>query len=289
MGAVQWGERTLLVTVDQIVDGVHVDTAAMPLAKVGRKAVTRNLSDVAAMAARPVAAVAAACLPRDFGAQRAEALFEAMRDTAAQYDCPLIGGDIAMWDHPLVLSVTAFADPDGIDPVRRSGAKAGDAIYATGMLGGSLVRVGGRVHHLDFEPRIALARKLARLDGVRIHCMIDLSDGLAKDVGHLCAQPGLCAEISAEALPVSDAAKQASADSGQPAWMHAMGDGEDYELCFCVPEACAARLPAAIDGVAITRIGEMVAPVDVDEIGVRVMLADGTVRTVEELGWEHHG
>ena len=69
-----------------------------------------------------------------------------------------------MWDHPLVLSVTAFADPDGIDPVRRSGAKAGDAIYATGMLGGSLVRVGGRVHHLDFEPRIALARKLARLD-----------------------------------------------------------------------------------------------------------------------------
>ena len=98
MGAVRVGDRTVLVTVDQLADGVHVNLATATLDQVGRKAVTRNLSDVAAMAVKPVGAVVAACLPRDFGEANATGLFDAMRDAAAAFDCPLVGGDIMMWD-----------------------------------------------------------------------------------------------------------------------------------------------------------------------------------------------
>src|SRR5690606_30452530 len=122
--------------------------------KVARKAITRNLSDVAAMAARPSGAVVAASLPRDFGEARANELFDHMRKTAEAFGCPLFGGDLAMWDHPLLLSVTVLAEPAETAPVLRSGAKVGDIIYVTGQLGGSLQNVAGRCHHLDFEPRL---------------------------------------------------------------------------------------------------------------------------------------
>ena len=114
MGAVSVGGQQVLVTVDQVADGVHVDLANTPIEKTGRKAITRSLSDVAAMAAVPVGAVAAASLKRDFGEPRAEALFDAMRQTAQSYQCPLIGGDISVWDGPTILTVTVFAASDTV-------------------------------------------------------------------------------------------------------------------------------------------------------------------------------
>ena len=120
MGAVTLGDTTVLVTVDQVADGVHIDLATTPIEKVGRKAITRNLSDVAAMAAKPVGAVAAACLPVGFGEDRAKALFDAMRATAEDFNCPLIGGHLSTWDQRLIIPVTVFAHPDGLQPVLRS-------------------------------------------------------------------------------------------------------------------------------------------------------------------------
>lgn len=285
MGAVRVGEQVVLVTVDQVAAGVHVDLAAATLEQVGRKAITRNLSDVAAMAAKPVGAVAAVCLPRGFGDERARRLFDAMRTAAEAFACPLIGGDISMWDQPMILTVTVFAEPAGIEPVLRRGAQAGDAVYVTGALGGSGETVAGYTHHLDFTPRINVARKLAGDPATRPHCMIDLSDGLARDLGHLCRAADLGAQIDADRLPLSDGAKQAAQRSGQPAWRHAVGDGEDYELLFTAPPG---RVPDAIEGVPITAIGTM-QPAPLHGPALRLRLGDGELIDLAGLGWEHHG
>ena len=287
-------DRDVLMTVDQVADGVHFDLRTTPLAKVGRKAITRNLSDVAAMAAKPVAAVAAACLPRDFGEALARELCDALRTTAAAYDCPLIGGDLAMWDHPLIVTVTILAEPwPGVAPVLRQGAQVGDTIFVTGPLGGSLETVNGHTHHLDFEPRLEIARVLASDPRTRPHCMIDLSDGLARDLGHLLEAAGLTARLGP--LPISPAAEQAAARDRRAAWEHALGDGEDYELCFTVSRDAAALLqgsgsrPPAVqaEGVSLIPIGTVTGPSDGPRL--TVALPDGTTRPVGDLGWEHRG
>lgn len=285
MGAMVIAGQTVLVTVDQVADGVHVDLASTSLPRVGRKAMTRNLSDVAAMAARPCGAVAAACLPRDFGEVRTTQLFDAMRKTAADFDCPLIGGDISMWDGKLLLTVTVFAEPAGIEPVLRKGAQQGDAIYVTGSLGGSIETVGDYLHHTDFTPRITLARTLAGEQSTRPNCMIDLSDGLARDLAHLCDAAGLAAQIQLDRLPITGAARQLAAKTGKPAWQHAVGDGEDYELLFTLPAAAA--VPAQLAGATLTRIGTM-HPRDEQPAQIMYRDADGSMHTAAGLGWEHH-
>ena len=272
MGAVRVGERTVLVTVDQLADGVHVDLATATLDQVGRKAVTRNLSDVAAMAARPVGAVVAACLPRDFGQERATALFDAMRDTAAAFNCPLVGGDIMMWDGSLLLTVTVLAEPwPGVEPVLRSGATVGDGIYVSGELGYSL---GG--HHLDFKPRLELARALAADPATRPTAMMDLSDGLAMDLPRMVDH----ARLDAASLPIRDHAGDGG--DGQPGWRHAVADGEDYELLFTAPPD--APIPPSVDGTPLTRVG-----VVTDASGVVLHHPDGSTADLAGLGWEHHG
>ncbi len=287
MGAVKVGGGAVLVTVDQVADGVHFDLSTDPLEKIGRKAMTRNLSDAAAMAARPVAAVAAACLPKDFGEDRAKTLFDVMHATADRFNCPLIGGDISMWDQRLILTVTVFAEPDGIDPVLRSGAKVGDAVYVTGKLGGSLITLEDPpdyTHHLDFTPRIDIARKLATSIATRPHAMIDLSDGLALDLARICEQSGVCAELDSDKVPISTAADITAKRSGQPAWQHALGDGEDYELCFTAQPG---MIPDQIDGVPVTPVGRIVEATTGPRVSVR--LADGTFADTAGLGWEHVG
>ncbi len=287
MGAVTLGGASVLVTVDQVADGVHVDLASTPIEKVGRKAITRNLSDVAAMAAKPVGAVAAACLPKGFGQDMAKALFDAMHASAESFNCPLIGGDISMWDQRLILTVTIFAEPDGIDPVLRSGAQVGDVIYVTGQLGGSIITLDdppGYTHHLDFTPRIDLARKLAADPTTRPRAMIDLSDGLGLDLPRICEQSGVCAQLDTDRLPISPAAHLAAQRSGQPAWQHALGDGEDYELCFTAPPG---TLPDEVEGVPITEVGRIVAQRPGSRMTVH--LPDGTLADTAGLGWEHLG
>lgn len=283
MGAVRAPSGQVLITVDQVAQRVHVDLATASLEQVGRKAITRNLSDVAAMAAQPMAAVVAASLPRDFDTPRVNRLFDAMRQTAGAFACPLVGGDISIWDGPLILTVTILAEPAGVEPVRRSGSQAGDAIYVTGALGGSLETVDGYTHHLDFTPRLALARRLAGDPATRPHAMIDLSDGLARDLTHLCDASGLRAEVLAQQLPLSRGALQAAQRTGQPAWRHAVGDGEDYELLFTAsPDR---EMPASIEGVPITRIGTMLPAGEPPMVGLR--LPDGSMVDLTPLGWEH--
>jgi thiamine-monophosphate kinase len=273
MGAITIHDGQVLAAVDQLIDQVHVDLRNTSLQLVGRKAVTRNLSDIAAMAAKPLACLATAALPRDFGDARCDELFTAMRDTAAEYNCPLIGGDVSIWDGPLHLTVTVLATPDGVEPVLRIGAKAGDVICVTGQLGKSYPTG----HHLNFEPRLTIARALASYPATRPHCMIDLSDGLARDLGHLCEMSNVSAVIDECKLPCRDNAT----------WQQAVGDGEDYELLFAMDHA-AIGSPGGWDilGVPVTVIGRMVPCSDKPSVTIR--LSDGKQLDLADKGWEHH-
>lgn len=286
LAAVRFGDVEVLMGTDQIADGVHFQLGTTSLAAVARKALTRNLSDVAAMAAQPVCALVATMLPREFPQARAIELVDHLNAVAEAYACPLVGGDVGGWDGPLQLTVTIVAESQGIDPVRRSGARPDDAICVSGSLGGSFERVDGKIHHLDFEPRIALARRLAGDPRTRPHCMIDLSDGLSIDLGHLCQASGLGAEVEVDRLPIALAAHEAVRRDGRPLWQHAAGDGEDYELLFTASEAqLDAVLGVEVEGVSITCIGRMVSVSD--EPAVRFRFSDGTVQGFGHLGWEH--
>lgn len=288
LAAVRFGNMEVFMGTDQVADGVHFELSRCSLLAVARKALNRNISDVAAMAARPVCALVATMLPRTFRQPQAIELFDHFNAIATRYDCPLVGGDISIWDGPLQMTVTIIAESDGITPVTRVGACAGDVICVTGSLGGSFQEIDGKPHHLYFEPRVELARLLAGNKWSRPRCMIDLSDGLAVDLGHLCAASGLGAEVEMARLPIAPAAQLATDRDGRPVWQHVVGDGEDYELLFTVSEEQADHfLPFEHDGVRVTRIGRMT---PLDQAGSIIFrFGDGTCCGPEELGWEHRG
>ncbi len=249
------GDRVLFAA-DMLMDGVHFELARIPPELAGRKALAVNLSDVAAMAGTPTACVVSLALPRDGGLALARGVSAGIEALAREWDVDVAGGDTNSWQGPLVINVAILGAPHARGSVRRSGAKAGDLIYVTGRLGGS---IHGR--HLTFTPRIDAARALHTRFG--LHAMIDLSDGLAGDLRHILAESGVGAVLDRDALPVHDDTRKTA--SGAPGWQHALGDGEDFELCFTLPPAAAAAMerawPAA-DSAAfprLTRIGEITA------------------------------
>jgi thiamine-monophosphate kinase len=221
------GESQCLITIDALLEGTHFNFSQATPRQVGYKAMAVSLSDVAAMAAKPVCALAWVGLPEDRDMKFAEELSMGMADAADKYACPVVGGDITSWRQPLTIGTAIVGRPAGVIPVRRSGAKPGDLLFVTGELGGSLL---GR--HLAFTPRLAEARQLAAL--VTLHAMIDLSDGLSTDLGHIVRESGVAAEVDADAVPISaDAVKLAQSDGGSPL-EHALNDGEDFELLMAV-------------------------------------------------------
>src|SRR5262245_30004733 len=175
------GKPPLLITTDMLLEGSCFLLSESGPRRVGRKAIAVNLSDIAAMAGKPTAAVVSLGLPRAGGRALAEELFHGMREIADAFNCPIVGGDTNSWDGPLVISVTIIGEATERGAVLRSGAKIGDMIFVTGPLGGSIL---GK--HLDFTPRINEALELHR--HVDLHAMIDISDGLAKDLHHICEE-----------------------------------------------------------------------------------------------------
>src|SRR5436309_694120 len=139
----------VLVTTDMLLDGSCFLLAEAGPWRVGRKAMAVNLSDIAAMAGRPVAAVVSVGLPRQGGRVLAEELYAGLREVADEFGTAIVGGDTNSWDGPLVISVTLLGEATGRGPVTRSGARPGDVLLTTGPFGGSI-----REHHLDFIPRV---------------------------------------------------------------------------------------------------------------------------------------
>src|SRR4051812_2480433 len=246
--------RPLLVTTDMLLEGSCFILAEAGGRRVGRKAIAVNLSDIAAMAAVPTAAVVSVGLPRSGGRELAEELYLGMREIADAFNVPLVGGDTNSWDGPLSISVTMLGEATERGPVLRSGAKVGDWVMVTGPLGGSILG-----HHLDFTPRIREA--LALHQAADLHAMIDLSDGLAKDLHHVCEESRCGAVLFADAIPITDATWELAVRDRRSALDHALSDGEDFELVFTVSPADGARLlrDQPLPGISLARIGEVVA------------------------------
>ena len=172
------GVDECVITVDTLTDHVDFELDRVDPRRMGRKALAANLSDLAAMAARPLAGVIALALPRTSGLELAVQLYEGLLPLAERHSLAIAGGDTNSWDGPLAVSITLIGAVTSRGPLLRSGAKPGDRIVVTGAFGGSIL---GR--HLDFEPRVDEALLLA--ERYQLHAGIDVSDGVSVDLGHL--------------------------------------------------------------------------------------------------------
>lgn len=249
-----------LLTSDAVIEGRHFMPDDAP-ERIGHKAVARALSDLAAAGGEPLWALIDLAASADTEVARVEGFYRGASATASRYGLALVGGDTAQGSG-LQLHVFAVGRVPRGRALLRAGARPGDALYVTGTLGGS--RAG---RHLDFEPRLAEGQWLRA--GGWASAAIDLSDGLASDLRHLCERSGVGARVEVGRLPVSEAAR-APRDE-HPAWAHAATDGEDFELLFSVHADRAGLFEQAWAAAGLTpcaRIGEFVPGDDIDWIGV---------------------
>ena len=266
-------DTSVLLTTDMLLEAVHFDLKNATLKQVGYKAMAVSLSDCAAMATIPVAAVISVALPKGFGQDQLKQLHSGITLAANKFHCPLIGGDITSWKdrQPFAISVAMLSKPAGNRPITRSGAKVGDCLCVTGSLGGS---ASGK--HLQFEPRVHEAIKIAAM--VTVNAMIDISDGLSSDLNRICRQSGVGAIINAEQIPISDAAKKSKDPLAS-----ALNDGEDFELLFTLNQKqCQKLFEQWAEPVAITCIGTVTGTKK-----MQIKMPDGRLCDLQPKGYDH--
>lgn len=222
-----------LVTTDMLLDGVHFiyDTDkenAQSLELIARKSIAVSLSDIAAMGGEPQTAFLSLAIPRSWTASQANELFDSFAHAASEFQITVAGGDTTSWNHLLAINVTLIGRVPKSEAIRRSGAQAGDFICVSGPLGSSL---SGK--HLAFMPRVQQGQWLR--EHCAIHAMIDISDGLLADLGHILQQSKVGAEIFTTQIPISKQAGEIS-DNKSPL-EHALTDGEDFELLWTMPKS----------------------------------------------------
>lgn len=290
------GGGELLVTTDLLLEGVHFQWHWGRPRDLGRKAMAVNLSDIAAMGGRPLHALLGMAIP-PAGPSLAEleALLEGLEEEAATYGVTLVGGDTCRSQSGLVLAVTLLGTPPTGRTLLRSGAKPGDGLWVTGMLGGAAagllaleqgLRPGAPwpakvprppwlgageeaaiqaalTAHLTPVPRLAAGQALVGC----ATAMIDVSDGVASDIGHLCAESGVAARILAGEIPIHPGAAAMARLAGREALDLALRGGEDYELLFTAAADPRPILAEAAPGLPVTRIGEVSAGQPIPRLG----------------------
>ncbi len=270
-------DRLCLITTDMLVDGTHFDLKRCAVWDVGRKAIACSISDVAAMGCQATVAVVSICFPNHTTERFARELYKGIWSIADKYNIEIVGGDIISGDSPLCISVTMLGKDDGLKPVLRSGAKAGDMILVTGTLGGSLL---GK--HLRFEPR--LKEGLVLNKNFTIHAMIDISDGLTADLNHILEESRVGAILYEDQIPVSEAAAKMGGKSGNTPLYHALSDGEDYELLFTLSKGQANKVVKSplFERGTFSCIGEII-----KGHGIQMKFLDGKIHRVKPRGYEH--
>jgi thiamine-monophosphate kinase len=273
--------QELLVTTDFSIENVHFRRQWHPARSVGHRCLARGLSDIAAMGGEPLACFLSLGLPANLPQRWADEFLQGLTRLAKRYGVQLAGGDISAAPEITADIVAVGQVPIG-KSVLRSGARPGDVIYVTGELGGSAgtlkqlfagrkVRPSPAGRHFFPDPRLEAGAWLRR--GGLPSAMIDLSDGLSIDLGHICEESGVSAMVDSAKIPV---ARNSSLDL-------ALHGGEDYELLFTAPGKV--KMPAAIRGVKVTRIGSITRK-DYRS-AIRILDDNGRARALRPLGWQH--
>ena len=285
--------RSSLVTADMLVEGVHFDLRWTSLFDLGFKSLAVNLSDIAAMGGVPAYAVLSLGVPAHFDIKKIDDFYRGIDALARPSRVAVVGGDLSV-AKTLTISVCVIGHPPR-RPIRRAGAAVGQDIYVTGTLGDSalglkLLQRGGSIlnkksaaqllsRHRRPVPRLAAGARLGKTH--LASAMIDVSDGLLQDLGHICRASGMGAVVNCEDLPLSSAYR---ALAGKDEYRWALNGGEDYELLFCARPGSRAALKKFSRELhlPITRIGQCVA-------GDRVMVRDrsGKTTTLAARGHDH--
>jgi len=294
----------LLVSTDLLAEGVHFDRSFGPARLLGRKALAVNLSDLAAMGARPRWFFLSLAIPSAFPLDEIEGILDGLAEQAVAHDCLLAGGDTCGSKSGLMISVMVMGEQSPELILKRNGAIPGDDVWVSGTLGDSAVGLRllqqrdvthpltpsrqGRgddfltARHLDPVPQVLLGRALA--ESGLAHAMIDISDGLLADLGHVCRQSGCGAELMLEQLPLSERFRAYAAAQQTYPWQMAASGGEDYELCFTAAPGnrAAIREIGKKSGVPVTVVGK------VTDCGqVRAQLQNGSIFQPPSSGYTH--
>jgi thiamine-monophosphate kinase len=290
------GEDFLLATVDMLVENVHFDLKYTEPFLIGRRALAINVSDIAAMGGEPSFALISLALPPTCSARFVDDVYAGLIHEANAYSTGIVGGNVTATDGPICIDVTVLGRVPKQELVLRSGARPGDVLVVTGNLGAAAARrmAVGRSQAEDLAPiaavdelpavplaRVATARRLA---SARIaHAMLDLSDGLAGDIRHLCRASDVGAVLQEERLPISAATRSVAGAFGVSPVSLALSGGEDYELLISMsPDDLAAARDAAGDA-PLTVIGEVVPTSE----GVTVLTPSGECEELPASGWTH--
>ncbi|KJS01603.1 MAG: hypothetical protein VR68_04875 [Peptococcaceae bacterium BRH_c4a] len=293
-------DRVLLVSCDMLVDGVHFIYGKIPLFDLGHKAVAVNMSDIAAMGGVPRHVLVSLALPSRFTVEEAEELFNGMKSLLSRRSVNLIGGDTVRSD-VFTIDVTILGEALIGSVIMRSGARPGDVVMVTGSLGDSAAgleillndQLSGRVSaddreyllaaHLTPEPRLDQSSLLVKLGFVT--AMMDLSDGLAGDIKHICESSRVGAEIYLDRLPYSQCAARVARMAGKNVVHWALNGGEDYQLLFTVPSGKEEEVIEAFCGAglgAVTAAGRITDP----GCGVRLVGFEEDIKHLAK-GFDH--
>lgn len=294
-------DALLLATCDAQVEGTHFLPSVATPEEIGHKTLAVNLSDIAAMGGEPLWALVSLMAPPALDVTIIDGIYAGMRALARRFNVALVGGNVTSTPGPLTLDVTLLGRVTRERMLTRAGARPGDALLVTGRLGAAVVALlaftaapaevilpqdaldEARHAMVTPQPRVREGMALAAT-GV-VTAMLDISDGLAGDLGHICERSRVGANVTLAALPVDGATRTLAVALGRDPLQVALSSGDDYELLFTVhPDGVAQALDAvrAAGGVA-TVIGEITAP----ELGMRVREPDGALRPLAPRGWDH--
>jgi len=311
--AAAWREQTgreSLITVDLLVEDVDFKLEYAPPRWLGHKALAVSLSDIAAMGGTPKFSLLTLSIPRNLKSETFwEEFFAGYFELAAKHGVALIGGDISSSPDRLAIDSVVIGHCQAGKAVRRDGAKVGDAVYVTGSIGASAVGLklllGGEQEnqeivsteelrqsairdHLKPEPRVEFGQRLGELGFA--NSMIDVSDGLAQDLGHICDASGVGAVIDFDAVPVAEEVSLILSNADE-AFEFAVSGGEDFELLFAADQSRETELMALADEcrLRLTRIGQIVSVSQNSLLPVAVLTLIGEVKPLSVRGYDHFG
>ena len=282
------GEKLWAFAVDAMVEGVHFDPEYVPWHALGYKALAINLSDLAAMGGCSFSfALVNLGLAGDIEVEAVEEMYRGSKECGEAFSCAVVGGDMVRSPGAMFVSVAVVGAMHGDRFLRRDGARPGQAVLVTGSLGSSYLGLrwlmegrGGdnrcAQRHLYPQPRLEEGREALALGAT---AAIDISDGLLRDLGHICEESGVGAEIFLHRLPLSEEAVETGRELGEDPFLAALHGGEDYELILTADER---DVPMLEEELGVTVIGGITSGK-----GIRVLDSSGKELSMKESGYEH--